>query len=97
MRVWRKHQRDNNEEARSCGLGRSFKDVSSFSEWKGKPLEDIAQNDSIISRYIKGRVADVVNIGCERKKSSVKYGFLIESWKEWSCHLLRCARLTVDL
>lgn len=45
-------------------------------------MEDIAQNNSIISRYIKVRVADVLNIGCERKKSSVTYGFLIEYEKE---------------
>lgn len=60
-------------------------------------MEDIAQNNSIISSYIKGRVADVSNIGCERKKSSVKYGFLIEYYKECNCHLLRWARLTVGL
>lgn len=46
-----------------------------------KALEDIEQNNSIISRYSEGRVADISNIGCEKKKAAVTCGFLIEFWK----------------
>lgn len=34
-------------------------------------MENIEQKNSIISRYFKGRVVDILNIGCKKKESSM--------------------------
>lgn len=44
-------------------------------------MEDIEQKNSIVSKYFKGRVEEISNIGYEEKESNMMHMFLIESWR----------------
>lgn len=77
----KKKTSEREDEARSCGFSGSFKDFNFYSEWEGKTLEDIEQKNSIVSKYFKGRVEEISNIGYEEKESNMMHMFLIESWR----------------
>ena len=64
IRARRKHLRYNRKP--DLEFGRLYKGFNFYLEWEERPMEDIEQN-SIISRYFKGKV-DVSSIDREKKE-----------------------------